>query len=195
MGGLNTRFCGCISMATLTPFSRASASISVQNGTATRPTGSPASRGGRSPRCSRATPATARRDAPCGRPDMVTTRSTPSSPATRIELAQILGVFGTDLRVGMQRVAVAVQAGDGDPGALEDAPGTRAGVTSPESRSSTGRCSGGRNPPALISMPVRPSEAMTSRASRQRTVVQDRVIDAELHEAVPSSCGVGIRRP
>ena len=34
VGGLNTMFCGCISMQTLTPASRARASTSRQNGTA-----------------------------------------------------------------------------------------------------------------------------------------------------------------
>ncbi len=48
-----------------------------------------------------------------------------------------------------------------------------------------GRCGLGRNPPVLISAPVRPIEAITSRASRSGTVVQDRGVDAEFHVLIP----------
>ena len=40
------------------------------------------------------------------------------------------------------------------------------GATSPARSAWTGRCGAGRNPPALISAPINPSEAMVSSASR-----------------------------
>ena len=65
VGGLNTRFCGCISIGDLDAV-LAWPGHRSRSRTAGRPhpTGSPASRDSRSPRCLRARPATGRRDAP-----------------------------------------------------------------------------------------------------------------------------------
>ena len=66
-----------------------------------------------------------------GRPDIVTTRSTPEQAGDLDRAVQVGRVRGPDVRQRVERVAVAVQAGQRDPGVRELAqvvlPGAGAG--------------------------------------------------------------------
>ncbi len=99
--------------------------------------------------------------------------------------ADVLGVFVTDRAVGVQRVPVAVQAGDGHPGALEHAE-----VVIPSRVAGQDLIEGGdvhrRQEPTGVDLDAGQAEVGDDlQGLGQGTVVQDRVVDAELHTCTP----------
>jgi hypothetical protein len=77
----------------------------------------------------------------------------------------VVRVLAADDGVGVQRVAVAVEPGDLDTGALEQPEEVVPRVVGGEDVVEVGMCVAGRNPPELSSIPVRPSEPITLMAS------------------------------
>lgn len=99
----------------------------------------------------------------------------------------VLGVFRPDHGVGMERVAVAVQARDADAGTLEDPEEVVPGRVGGEDVVEGGNVHGGKEA-AGVQFDARETEpgGDLDRLG-QAAVVQDRVVDPEFHQATASA--------
>src|SRR3954451_21562730 len=156
VGGLKTRLCGCISMQTLTSAAAARAWMSFQNGTATwfhwwsRMSRYWLSQGLTTQF------ATVPPGSPAGRPDMVTTRLTPSTAATSIVRRRSSACLGPTDGFGLSGLPLTLRPVSVMP-ACWNLPRYSARAPALDRMSSIGRCGAAMNPPVLISALVRPS--------------------------------------
>ena len=131
------------------------------------------SRGRRGRRCARARPSTTGSVAPAsepGRPDMVTTRLTPSSAASSIESRTSLACRGPTAGLGSSGLPLQLRAVRVTPAGL-NSPRYSSRASWLVRMSSIGRWTGGRNPPELISALSSPRlaqglEGLAERAGR-----------------------------